>query len=90
MDAADVIRDGVRNAGKMAGQPRHTLTEIAVCLEEDAKFMAEWQPVDAKRRLAFAASLRARHDHADPCDDESCPCYKAAMDNEHDQGRGPR
>lgn len=39
------------------------------------------------RRLAD--EITARHDHADPCDDEYCPCYKAARDWMRDQ-RGDR
>ncbi len=91
-DVADVIRDGVRKAVLVnpSDVPLRTLPEIARELEDWAGGIKPQVPELAKLLYEWAYELRTRHDHADPCDDEYCPCYKAARDWERDQGRGPR
>ena len=85
LDAADVIAQGVRKAETF----RFSLKVIADGLRSETIWHRRGY-YDAADLRAWADSLDARHDHADPCEDEACPCYKAALDHERDQGRGPR
>lgn len=45
-------------------------------------------PLIADELDDMAGYLEDRHDHADPCEDEACPCRKAEADHWRDQGHG--
>ena len=65
-----------------------SLHEIANEMCRLAQSYEHWAPEDSKLLYLWAGDLRARHDHADPCDDTACPCRKAEADDWRDQGLG--
>lgn len=100
-NAADVIARGVRKAGEDAKKvheqvwpnPQHTPLSLKAIASQIDDVIGRVRHLEHNDLLPclyhLAKELRARHDHADPCDDEYCPCYKAARDWMRDQ-RGDR
>jgi len=41
-------------------------------------------PMIAEELEYVAQCLANRHDHADPCDDEACPCFAAGVRSERE------
>jgi len=59
-----------------------TLANIADDLEQIAEALQERNLlVTAAMLQRFVATLKQRHDHADPCNDIACPCRKAEADH---------
>ena len=59
--------------------PRYSLGAIATVLRDLAAWTEEEKkhPYSADTLNELGNSLDLRHDHGDPCDDESCPCFAA-------------
>lgn len=71
-DAADVSE--VRKAGRLS------LSVIAANLHLVASSIQNLHLLRARELRALALELAARHDHADPCEDASCLCWKAGQE----------
>ncbi len=84
-DAADMISKGVRS-----GQTITTLAVFAEELEDWARGIKPQVPQLARWLHHLAHELRARHDHADPCEVGSdCPCCKHGQDYARDNIEPP-
>ena len=78
--ASDVIGNGLRRAKAIQMSKLGSLHKIANEMACLAQSYEHWAPEDSKLLYLWAGELRAHHDHADPCDDEACPCRKAEAD----------
>jgi hypothetical protein len=65
-----------------------SLADIAARMDATADILEKWGvKFDAVIGMRMAAgNLRARHDHADPCDE--CPCVQAERERWEGDGHG--